>query len=376
MAVLGAARVEDSERIGRAGAVFLALAGTVVLALGLTLGAYLVQEINAGKAAAVLRHAARIDPNHVEPGRTAATMRAPEGASPSEVKVGVYIDRVTNVSVRDSVWEADFYAWFHWSDNTLSPGGSFQVTDGEITSKEKVSERDENGERYELYRVSALVTKFFDVSRFPQDDHLMTLTLEDADLQWDKMIYVVDEGASSISSRVQIPGYSIYKTGQAVKPHAYRTTRGDPTIKPGTQATYASFVYGFGIKRPDLALVIKMFQGLFCAVALAMVAFFIKPSDVDPRFGLGVGGFFGALANAYLTAGMVPDSGVRTQADTLNAIGIGVIFLCVVQSAASLYIWDRMGNEALSKAFDKVGFAVIGSVYVGLTFSVIRAAVV
>jgi hypothetical protein len=71
---------------------------------------------------------------------------------------------------------------------------------------------------------------------------------------------------------------------------------------------------------------------------------------------------------------MVPDTGVRTLADTVNAIGIGVIFLSVLQSTASLYIYDRIGNEELSGVFDKVSFAVISSVYVGLTLSIVGAA--
>lgn len=38
-----------------------------------------------------------------------------------------------------------------------------------------------------------------------------------------------------------------------------------------------------------------------------MLAFFIKPTDVDQRFGLGVGALFAAIANTYITSSLVPE---------------------------------------------------------------------
>ena len=235
---------ESRHGVGPRGKLFVFLTAGVVALTALVIGVGLVQGVSASKAAADARHAARIDPNAVEPGRTAAEMRAPAGAQPSEVKVGLYLDRVTNVSIRDTGWDADFYLWFRWTDEKISPGETFQVVDGEITSKQKVTEAVHNGEKYELYRVGAHLTKFFDVSRFPQDNHLMTIAIEDTAHQWNKQIYVVDQGMSTTSSRVQVPGYQIHSSGAAVKPHAYRTTRGDPTLEAGHQATYSQFIYG------------------------------------------------------------------------------------------------------------------------------------
>jgi len=211
------------------------------------------------------------------------------------------------------------------------------------------------------------------VTRFPLDDHLMTINVEDGANQWDRAVYVVDEGTSSTSSRVQIPGYTIDRTAAAVKPHAYRTTRGDPTLEAGHQAIYSQFIYGLWIKRPDLGLFVKMYQGLFCAIAIAMLAFFVKPTDLDTRLALGVGAFFAAIANAYLTAGLVPNTGTATLADTVNAVGVAVIFLTLVQSTVSLHINDRVGNAALARVFDRVSFVVVLVVYVGLTVALIRA---
>jgi hypothetical protein len=117
-----------------------------------------------------------------------------------------------------------------------------------------------------------------------------------------------------------------------------------------------------------------MFQALYVAVMIAMLAMFIKPTNVDPRFGLGVGGLFAAVANSYVTSSLVPDTGVMTVADLVNGVGIGMILLTVIQSTVSLYAYERLGLESLSRRFDQVSFAVLVSSYLAINIALPLAA--
>jgi hypothetical protein len=188
---------------------------------------------------------------------------------------------------------------------------------------------------------------------------LLTINIENTESQSFQLQLVADESNSSMSSRVRVAGYKIYRTGAVVKPHSYKTTRGDPSLPAGFKATYSQFIYGIWISRPDYGLYFKLVQGLYVAVATALLAFFIKPTDVDPRFGLGVGALFAAIANTYIAASQLPDTGVVSLSDLVNGIGMGTIFLTIVQSTISLYLYDIRGEEALSRLFDKVSVAVI-----------------
>lgn len=89
--------------------------------------------------------------------------------------------------------------------------------------------------------------------------------------------------------------------------------------------------------------------------------FFIKPTDVDPRFGLGVGGFFGAVANTLVSATAVPDSGTFTLMDMVNGFGMVTIFLSIAQSTISLHLFDIRDEKELSNRFDRVSAAVFAS---------------
>jgi hypothetical protein len=71
------------------------------------------------------------------------------------------------------------------------------------------------------------MTKFFNTARVPLDGHMLNIYIEETRLDASRLRYVADP-ASNASSRVQVSGYTIDKSQQAVKTHTYRTTYGDP----------------------------------------------------------------------------------------------------------------------------------------------------
>jgi len=100
--------------------------------------------------------------------------------------------------------------------------------DGSIESKETADEFTSGDERYALSRVVARMTKFFDVSRFPRDDHVLTINIEAPASERGELLFVADHESSGVSSRVQMGGYSIYQQAVLEKPHAYRSTPATP----------------------------------------------------------------------------------------------------------------------------------------------------
>lgn len=306
---------------------------------------------------AAMRRNARIDSAATEPGRTPAEAQLPPSANPRQVKVGFYLDGIASISILESNWSPVFYIWFRWTDDDINPGETFQIIDGEITEKKKFDEQTVNGEHYTIYFVRAKITKFFTTLRFPVDDHLMTLAIEDEKMSWNELEYITDIQNSNIGSRVKIPGYIVQKTGLVMKPHTYKTNFGDPLVTQD-RSTYSQLIYWVWNVRPGLGPYLKIFIGLFAAILISLLSCFIKPTDVDPRFGLGVGAFFGAVANMLLASSLMPENGSLTLMDMVNGIGILVIFLSLVQSTISLYIYDILGRTQLSRLFDRVSFVI------------------
>jgi hypothetical protein len=346
----------------------------LLIVLFFVIGLFTVWAVYQNKIAATERHQDRMNPNTGEGGTRPLSIALPEGAAPLRVQAGIYVDRVVELSVKDVGWTVDFYLWFRWQGGGIDPGENFQVVDGWIDSKEKADEFTNGDERYALYRVVARITKFFDVSRFPCDDHVLTINIESPAFERNKLLFVADTENSGVSSRVQIAGYSIRQRDLLEKPHAYRSTRGDPRLAAGTERLHSQLRLGIWISRPSWGFYLKMFMALFGAVGVALLVFFIKPTDVDPRFGLGVGALFAVIANAYVTSSLVPDIGTMTLADMVNIVGIVVIFLALLQSTISLYLYDIKGKEALSRLFDRVSFIILLVGYVVINVALPLAA--
>lgn len=177
-------------------------AGLVALFLGFGIVAVTAQLRD--RRAAVERYRARLDPNAAEPGLTAPETALPPGATPVQVSTGIYLDRIADLSVRDNYRVADFYVWSRSVGGGGDPVGRFEVVDGQVESRDTT---------YPLYRVVARITTFFDVSRFPRDDHPLVISLETPEHLRTELQRVPDAGASSASSRVHDPGYRVTDTG-------------------------------------------------------------------------------------------------------------------------------------------------------------------
>jgi len=360
--------IEDAGQSGaralRTQHVLFAVWMSILLVLCIGSSALILSRILTHKRAADRAQSARLDPDAPEPGLTVADTAYAEGSVPSVVNAGVYVDRVEALSIPDAHWRVDFYVWFRWTDSTIDPAAGFQLVDGRIDQIELQDSLTEGGVRYALFRAEATITKFFDVSRFPCDGHVLTIQIEHPAYEYRRMRYRADAEQCAVSSRVTVQGYRIVTTVAVVKPHSYRSARGNPRLSALHKVTYSQFRYAIVIARAGNGFYFKMFQALFVAVGIALMAMFIKPSFVDPRFGLGVGALFAAVANSYVASSLVPDTGTLTVADLVNAVGIVTILLTVLQSTISLYVCEQLGNEPASRRFDRVSFWIMAGSYV------------
>jgi len=306
------------------------------------------------------QHQARMSPTSTEPGYTPADPLPAEGSF-TTVKVGTYIDDIDTFSIKDSSWSANFYVWFSWvGPKELDPGGKIVLVDGVITKKDLLeSYSSPDGVNYQKFRVSGKLLKFFDTMRVPVESHMLNIYIEDGSRDGTKLRYVADD-SSNISSRVKVPGYTILGVRNVVKAHTYRSTYGDPRAAAGERKTFSQYGVGIDIKRSTLGVYMKIFLALFAALALALSNFFVKPSDVGPRFSLPTAAYFGAVANSYVANSILPPSGSFGLVDFVAGFGMGTIFLTIALSLLSNYLFVKQNEQAMALALDRIMFFTVG----------------
>jgi len=328
------------------------------------------------KMESLKRHQDRTDPHRTEEGKTQVdleTLKEYNTDNYNKVYTGIYVDRIVKISTKETSWTVDFYIWFKWEGNDIDPGKTFQVIDGEFLSKTKAGEFINNNNHYVLYRVISRITKFFNIVRYPLDNHMLVIRIEDRDHNWNVLRYVPDERSAEYSSRVNVPGYQLKEAELVSKPHAYKTRRGDPRLPVDHQAIYSQIVYGVKMERPDWGLYFKMFQGLFASVAIAIVAFSFGPMSSD-RVSLGIGAFFASVASSYINLHELPGVGLVTMTDIANGMGMITILLTLMGSIISARIVKDPSQYAIAVKLDHASLIVFLLGYISTNIAIALSA--
>ncbi len=307
---------------------------------------------------------ATLDPTTPDPGM------APAEDVPTDrarlVSIGFYLETMEDVSLHDSEWKGVLDVWCRWKDDPDAAGGAdfdpfdhLIAVNGTITDRKLLREIHDGGEHFILQRLSLTYTRVFRIVNFPLDRHLLLASFENSAHPRQDLLFVPDQEASAVSARVAMTGYRILRSHAVETPHSYQTSRGIPGAAPGQRDTWSQPRFAIVIDRNGWGLMLKMFQALLVSVAVALLACFIKPIHVDPRFGLGVGALFASVANSYLVGTYVPEGSEFSLADAINLLGIGTILISLTQSTISLWIYESLGNQRLSRRFDWVSFWTI-----------------
>jgi len=280
---------------------------------------------------------------------------------PVQCHVGVYIVSLSDADLRSGTCVADFWVWFRWQDANYNPLESLEVIDGTIDEKSgEVQKILKDGSHYACQRIRATIRQKWNVARFPLDTQRILISLEDAEVESDGVVFVPDEAGSRVSPSVEAPGWKIGKFSIIAQPQVYDTNYGDTDLPTGASSEYSRAVISLELHRPGMGLFFKLLTGLFVAVGIALVSIAIRPTDLDPRFVLPVGAMFASIASQYVISSVLPDSADFTLADQLHVLAVGVIFLTLLESVISLFLTyaDRQGAARRLDAISIVLLAV------------------
>ncbi len=270
-----------------------------------------------------------------------------EKTQPAEVTVGVFVNQIHEFSLHDNSFTVDFYVWFRWKDPDLKPYETYAVVDGRIESKtDAVVKQQENGEFYAYQQVVAKITRFFDIARFPLDNHDLTVAIEEEDSETHLLIYKADEENSAARPGIELPGWVFQRLSTTAGVTKYTTNFGDTSLPKNNESHYSRVTTAVTFTRTGGTYFFKLFLGLWTCIIAAVLSFWIRPPNVDPRFGLPIGALFGAIGSQYTIAGILPDTNSITLADKLHLWAFAFIMVALVQGTVSLWLFESEKQAA------------------------------
>ncbi|MFM7052571.1 MAG: hypothetical protein ACKOYN_10645 [Planctomycetota bacterium] len=294
--------------------------------------------------------------------------------APIEVRVGIFLNAVPEVDLQANNFTFDAYVWFVWNPETWpppsvggtdearkSPAETFEIVQSSGLESNVVFARD----GYICMQLKGKRLSFWDVRDYPFDRQYLEIVIEDSSFDSTEVRYVPDIANSGVMPGLRVAGALTSAPQIVVADYAYPTNFGDPEVKSGAATNYSRLTFTLPIVRDGMGVFFKLFTALFVSTLMALLALFINPTQLDPRFGLCVGGLFGTVASSYAVSSVLPDASGLCYADKLHVAALLCIFLTVAESAysLSLHLKHGAGGAALAKRLDRITFLVITGGY-------------
>jgi hypothetical protein len=292
------------------------------------------------------------------------------GVEKDTTRVGLFLTSLHDFDLTDQSYTAEFWLWFNYKNDSLKPLDTREISNAKSVES-SIPDTEKKGEiNWTTEKIRATLKHQWQLEHFPFDRQTLVLEIEEAIYDTTSMVYVPDiENSKYDVENMDLTEWKITNFKIATNIKTYQTTYGDPELKGSS--SYPSVRAEITIERVGNGLFFKLFTGVYVAFFISMMVFFIDPTDVDPRFGLSVGGLFAAVGNKYIVDSNMPESTSFTLIDKVHAITFFYILISIVLSVVSLSFYKKEKIQK-SKNLDLIGFFVLAGSYlvinVGLIF--------
>lgn len=233
--------------------------------------------------------------------------------APARVIVGIYINDIQELNFPTHSFAADLYVWFRWKDAASNPSKSmefmnrFQPYDHQRDLLTEEPKAMPDGYLYSIVREQGQLSTKFNLMRYPFDQQKLRIEIEDTLATDKEQIYVPDAVPVLLNPRITLPGFRVGQPVISIEPHNYHTNFGDLTSGPSE--SYSRVSVDIPITRELVSVTVKAFLPVFLIIVCATLIFFIMPSRVDGRIGLGITALLTLVALQLTAASTLPEVG-------------------------------------------------------------------
>lgn len=292
-------------------------------------------------------------PEPEEAAEAAAGDEAPSG--PTTVYLGAYPIGIRDLDMQAGTATVTYYVWTRWRGEI--DGTAYELVNGSVDAREHAFREDVEGEHYAYYRCRASVSVEADYHDFPFDDHLVALEIEHSDEGEEAIVFAIDEASVAHAPSPSVSGWLVDPPRFELRHHTYETNWGYPGSPAGESTTFSQVRVTMRMHHDVVATAAKTFLTLLISVLITFLGFFMGPSELEARVGVGVAGIFGAVTSQAVVAGNIPEIPYLTLSDRIHIAGLVFIFLALFESVVVGGLC-RQGREATARRLDGVARVV------------------
>ena len=293
-------------------------------------------------------------------------------AQPDTVKAGSYIISVHDINFHDKEYTVRFWLWFLHRNPEFDFTTQLDITNAKSIEQPEAIIDSIQKKTWVMMKMKCVMKENWQVHDFPFDKQHLKMKIENSIYDINSLVFKTDTEGSKFGDEETIDGWTISNFKISAGVNEYATGFGDSRPSRSKQF-FSELLIEMDIEREAFGLFMKIFIGMYIAFLISMLSFTPHPSELEPRFGLPVGGLFAAVGNKYIIDSLLPETSHFTLVDTLHSLTFMIIFMTLVVSALSLKLHDK-GKTEESVRFSRKGSRIVIAVYVLLNLIfIIRA---
>lgn len=288
-----------------------------------------------------------------------------QNSVPDSVKIGVYISSLHDFDFTDNSINADMHLWCLYNNENFNFEKELEFINSDDINFNGTSVEDLAGQKWFYTKCILKSRQKYSTRNYPFDNHKIIFSIESSEYTSEDFVFKPDVEGSKIDSLVykQFDEWEIKNVEFSSSETKYSTSFGDLSTVSTNSPRFDITLY---IERiGSWFILFKLITVVIIAFLISLCVFWIKPINIDPRFGLSIGGLFVVIGNKYIVESIIPSKNELTLIDIIHNITFIAIFIIILISVISLHIFEKKGikNKNLSEKIDKISFSIISVGY-------------
>ncbi len=283
-------------------------------------------------------------------------------AQPDTVTVGSYVISVHDINFRDKQYTMRFWLWFLYDNPDFDFSSQLDIPNAKSIDSPEIIVDSLDGKAWAIMKMKTTMKESWRVADFPFDEQHIKVQIENALFDNNSLVFKPDVKGSTYDKADALDGWNIKNFKVSTITNDYETGFGDASPERSLQ-NFSAFLIEMDMERNAWGLFMKIFIGMYIAFLISIISFTIKVSELEPRFGLPVGGLFATVGNKYIIDSILPETSSFTLVDSLHTLTFLSIFATLVVSAVALRQYDN-GNSEAAIRYNRLGSKYVVSFYV------------
>ena len=297
-----------------------------------------------------------------------APAKAP--ATPTRVRLGIYLNEIQSIDLTENAYTVDFYLWLTWTgDGDPSTTLDFVNEDAKAFPRSRTfyDEPRElpDGRKYQGWHVLSTFKSLFHFSHYPRDRHVLSIEVEDNSNDAKSIVYEVAGGDVQYDSDARdiLGGWQMVRAPWAtVGETVYQTGFGEPDA--GVSTAYSHATFSLELSRPASGYLTKSITPITIVILMTMLTFLIGTMDLSSRLGVCITALISAVVLHSESTSELPTVGYFVLFDWVYILAYLAIFVTLLESIL-VHRAAAAGRTTLAKRLDIWVGPTVTVLYIG-----------